>query len=612
MSVKAPKSKKSEERSSLVNSVENSSRTREDLMSECREDFNSSRQLKVFCKPNAGPRDYIKRNKESIRKNKVEVDLNGLDIDNLLMSLEGTLEKSLNPLNEKKFKNELEYCKTFSNLHSSLNAKSITNSPNQRKTNRNNSLTTLKLEIEPVSLSELLCPKQSKGKKIIARAKESENSKSFREENRKNSRFSEKRPSSRTQTKSPIEKTVSSKSNQVLANKFLKEFSQAVADLSLKSEEFDLNSTINLLQQLEFIKNDPSSSSFEEETILVLKLWKFAKGEEKIQKKELLRTCMNVMNLPYENNLISQDEVLSIHKILFPLYQNKQSMRKRKSVKEEVVEEFSFMPTINVGSRYLASEKQKRFGSVGSQLRDEYLQWKNTRIEEKRKQSKREKEDSEIEECTFKPVFISRSFSKPNNAKQIKEERKENMNKYTKSKNALNANSGKSPEPTWKRSSKESVQKEIERLRKARESKLNLKGNVKKTCLDTMSPAKSSSGKGKAQISAKYLNLTTEKEDKIRVNSVIEVTNYGIFIEANKEKSENDSDIVQTEENNIKDLDLMVIEELHESAESIRPDSELNFHEKTIQKEEALESFIKEHSLPLEAAEKLRNIIKST
>ena len=82
------------------------------------------------------------------------------------------------------------------------------------------------------------------------------------------------------QRKLPIEEekkknltiSTSLRSQQVLAMKFIKEFNEIVTELGIIKDEIDINSTMLILHKLNFIKNDPKSSNFEEESILILRL----------------------------------------------------------------------------------------------------------------------------------------------------------------------------------------------------------------------------------------------------------------------------------------------------------------------------------------------------
>ena len=82
-----------------------------------------------------------------------------------------------------------------------------------------------------------------------------------------------KRSSSRAENRDlSSEITTSIKSQQVLANKFTKEFNAVLSKANINSDEIDYNTMVLVLQNMNFIKNDPKSKKFEEESLMVLKL----------------------------------------------------------------------------------------------------------------------------------------------------------------------------------------------------------------------------------------------------------------------------------------------------------------------------------------------------
>jgi hypothetical protein len=244
-----------------------------------------------------------------------------------------------------------------------------------------------------------------------------------------------KRSASRQQERANSPEIITSiKSQQVLASKFIKQYNDILEVLNINTDELDLNSTIEILQKLAFIKNDPNSLNFEEETLMVLKFWKMIGGEGnegKIKKQNLLSVCLDIMNLytpvifvPDTKNhsfktwreingiyVFSRDEALKIHRMFFSFYQNRQNLSKKKVEKEVAPETYPFRPEINKESDYLAKERQKKVGSLNSNQRDEYIQKEKKRIEEKREKFIKDKQETEILQCTFKPKILPRSFS---------------------------------------------------------------------------------------------------------------------------------------------------------------------------------------------------------
>ena len=634
------------------------------------------------------PKDFIKKNMDKVKKSKIEIDLNEAKMNELILELDGMdLTESCKPLDKTEayrgIHNEMENCRSFGNMNN-LNALKAMEDIQQHKELRNSSVNSLRNDKEHVSLNELLSPsKPALGKRLIERAKESMEYPG--KSKGKNNRFSAdsteiilgksppKQSSSRSNDgRNPLELTLSLRSQQVLTNKFIKEFNECIEASDLTSDNLNLNSVIAVLQQLNFIKNDPSSNKFEEETTLVLKLWRLSKCDNFIARSHLLEICLRIMNLPLpegtEKYNHTAEEAVQIHKILFPLYQNKQLMvtrKRKKEEKQEALEECSFKPKINEDSKYLAAEKQRRFGSVGSQLRDEYFEWKNSRIEEKRKQLKQEKEDMEIEECTFKPVILTRSFSKPKD----KEESKNRANKYSNRRKEeeqysdnLNINkiSGespissprgskfnkpeKTPDPSRKLNSNQSIQKEIERLRKARELKQKKKlakesPHGKNQIIDSdskmISPSKSSASKPRNQCIFQNIDLINHLPPENKLDCILkdDTELEGGFVHILPEKSENIGEYLDGARKEfgscsprgnerkeqieiISKNELITIDEVVESNESskTKPDLEENkehAHDSSMQdKEFALETFIVDHSIPEEAAEKLRSILR--
>lgn len=137
--------------------------------------------------------------------------------------------------------------------------------------------------------------------------------------------------------------TTSLKSQEVLANKFVKEYENAVQNLNLQSEDIDFINSVALLTVLGFINNDPGSLTYDKEMHLVNKLWKSLGGMVTIKVPSLLTMCLHIMNLYKANSyftdekcasiktwtvihgihVYSHEEALKIHKKYFEFYQNR-------------------------------------------------------------------------------------------------------------------------------------------------------------------------------------------------------------------------------------------------------------------------------------------------
>ncbi|OMJ78108.1 hypothetical protein SteCoe_22175 [Stentor coeruleus] len=158
----------------------------------------------------------------------------------------------------------------------------------------------------------------------------------------------EKSPTKRSASKTQDEHinydiTTSLKSQEVLANKFVKEYEIAVQNLNLQSENIDFGNTVTLLTILGFINNDPGSLTYDNEMHLVNKLWESLGGMMNIKVSSLLTMCLHIMNLYKANSYFTDEkcaniktwvfmhgihvyrheEVLKIHKKYYEFYQNR-------------------------------------------------------------------------------------------------------------------------------------------------------------------------------------------------------------------------------------------------------------------------------------------------
>ena len=226
--------------------------------------------------------------------------------------------------------------------------------------------------------------------------------------------------------------TTSLRSQEVLANKFIKEFQSILAEIGQFSDKIDLKTTIELLTRLRFIKNDSTSGKHEEESGMIAKLWKLINGELTAKAQNLLCICLNILHLyspgghhadtecknikswSYLNGIFvyNSDEALKIHRAFYQLYQNRMLVPKKVNESQDLSADYSFKPQINRISRDLASEGRSRYGSLGSQKREEYLTKKKDEVAKQRDILIKKTDEVEVKNCTFQPTLLARSGSK--------------------------------------------------------------------------------------------------------------------------------------------------------------------------------------------------------
>lgn len=245
----------------------------------------------------------------------------------------------------------------------------------------------------------------------------------------------EEKPNKRSASKAPEgsnEITTSLKSQEFLANKFIKDFQTALSEVEANADTLDQKNMILLLQKLRFIKNENLSTKHEEEVNQVQKLWKMINGESSTVKiQNLLSICLNIMNLysptghfadsesiglkswSFMNGIFvyNSDEALKVHKMFFEFYQNRRFAPKKVNESMDMSQEYSFKPIINRNSRDLASEGRSRYGSLGSQKREEFLNKKKEEIDKKREKVEK-KNDSEAKIVSIQPTLLARSGSR--------------------------------------------------------------------------------------------------------------------------------------------------------------------------------------------------------
>ncbi|OMJ86974.1 hypothetical protein SteCoe_11369 [Stentor coeruleus] len=487
--------------------------------------------------------DYIKGNIDRIKKVSSEIDIPDLQLAEMILN--DTLESKLSqsPSKERRSKGHsrersLEQSPRI--LQQSGDLLFPIKDPEIYEKIEKGYMATLKnLEIKDLAICELLKPKKSYEKIQIAEEEKKTIVRRNSSSKMKHEKI-ERSPIKRTASK-PQERpgsceliTTSLKSQEVLANKFIKEFEKIIKELEIQNEEIDLNDTITVLTKLEFINNEPGTSSFDNEVSQVDKLWRTLGGITTVKVSSLLTMCLHVMNLYKSNSyftdtnchniktwslvngiyVYSQEEALKIHKNFFSFYQNRRLGYKKRQLEEKPLEDCPFKPTINSASEVIAYETREKLGAIGSQKREEYLQLKKIEIEQKREKIKNKKEENEISECTFKPT-VNNSFNKTSTSdmfnntiekppivkeKPIKtqspskalrerpqEERKRASSKNLQSPNKFNQSIEKSEinlegyfHPNLEKNKakeqsegfySEKVQKEIQRMRKIREEK---------------------------------------------------------------------------------------------------------------------------------------------
>ena len=224
------------------------------------------------------------------------------------------------------------------------------------------------------------------------------------------------------------ESQVNLKSQQVLAQKFTKEFNEVISALNIDTEKIDKFSAIKSLICLNFIRDNKEHPKYEEEKVLVDKLFKLIGGGENIQSPNLLKICLAILNIHipsmtcsdiddnsqygiYENEIysITKANVVKVHKLFSQFYENRQLSQQL--IKQIQAEEYSFKPQISAGSEAIAKEVQKRAGSLCSQKREEFIQQEKKKTLDKIEKLRKEKEEEEAKLCTFKPNILKKSNS---------------------------------------------------------------------------------------------------------------------------------------------------------------------------------------------------------
>ncbi|OMJ69767.1 hypothetical protein SteCoe_32433 [Stentor coeruleus] len=396
--------------------------------------------------PPVSRHDFVKENIERVKRISTEQNLPEEKVSEILASESSEAKLSQIPFKQKTSKrSSLDRPSDQSpalTLHTEESPQLIKDLDTLDKIGKGYTNKLKNLEVKDIAIEEMLKPKESYERVQIL---EEEKKLNFRRNSASKVKIErvEKSPAKRNTSKPPERSIVNEivtaklKSQEVLAKKFTKEFEKIIKDLELQSDEIDLNNTKTILSKLEFIKNEPGSSAFDNEVIQVDKLWKVLGGITTIKSMNLLNMCLIIMNLyksnsslvesNNENNKVStmasevqvysQEEAIKIHKTFLSFYQNRRLDSKKRKPEENTVEECSFKPKINSESEFLAYDTRDKLGYIGSMKRDEYINQKKQDIEQKREKIKNKKEEKELSECTFKPQ-LNASFNKtvPNEA----------------------------------------------------------------------------------------------------------------------------------------------------------------------------------------------------
>ena len=311
------------------------------------------------------------------------------------------------------------------------------------------------------------------------------------------------------------------KSQQVIANKFIKEFLENLEKLEISSDKIDMLAMISLLKAFNFIKNEPEVNIPEKENPLLLKFWNHFDCETIVSKEKFLTSCLSVLGIFPSQILIDPEfefsecfkledlqkyfnceEELRIHKKFYSFYENRQILVKPIRVFPQV--EYPFKPQLSAETESLAKKRKDEMGDIGSEKRLEFFMQEKQKAVEKSEKAKLEKEQEELKKCTFKPKIIEKKKPKENITMQehrtlaLYEQSKQSKQKPIKSSQEIELEKNLSectfaPNIHRVKFKEEtnglytlSVQKNILRLQKAREEEAR-----KKLILDGMGHSKS-------------------------------------------------------------------------------------------------------------------------
>jgi hypothetical protein len=217
--------------------------------------------------------------------------------------------------------------------------------------------------------------------------------------------------------------TTSIKSQQVLAKKFSKEFLKIIEDLQIPQVSFD--SFLVVMKNLRFLKDDDS--------ILALKLWNTINDQnsEKISLEKTLSCLLSLLGI-YASQVVNSFLVVSkelnfqtvatalpihlemrIHKNFHKLNENRRIPSHKPS--NSMTSGFSFAPQLNCKSQSLAKKKYEQLGGLSPLKKIEYYLGEKKKHAEQAQKEKIEKQDKELEECTFVPKIIKKGTSPAKN-----------------------------------------------------------------------------------------------------------------------------------------------------------------------------------------------------
>lgn len=229
--------------------------------------------------------------------------------------------------------------------------------------------------------------------------------------------------------KTQKEKFANAKSIEVLAEKLEKEFNSTFEALDPDCRgRLNYSVTVNFLQQLYFINNNPENPRNDDEKSLVVKMWRLLGGDESgtVSKENLKTFVLAVMDCYISNEagdneasnlttsigklvdgefVLLKNEVNRLHRAFYMFYENRSSHKtSTKKYKSKV--EYSFRPQIDEASLKLAENvRTNRTQETGSRTKHEdYLISEKQKLQDKLEQLKKELQKKETEECTFKPT----------------------------------------------------------------------------------------------------------------------------------------------------------------------------------------------------------------
>ena len=207
-----------------------------------------------------------------------------------------------------------------------------------------------------------------------------------------------------TQTSSPnpkSQKLISENSEKYLLKTFLKELKEQLAAVDIYySKEFNYAQFTDLLNKLFFVNET------DEDRVLALNLWKEMGGKESNKLKTFVVKCfiLAINNLyqvwtKKDSTVLSSEKSFKLHSEFMKLYQNRVAKLNQLSKTKDDSPEFKFAPQLKWSGQQL-----KRFEMLkeGRSIED-YLYYKNERINQKNALKKEYWEKISRKEETFQP-----------------------------------------------------------------------------------------------------------------------------------------------------------------------------------------------------------------